>query len=282
MGWFWSSPSSSAVSSGVKPTETPPLPTTTTTQPVAAPSAQQTPPTPSQSSAVSSSGDAEIQKFLELLQGDDATKKSSQSSQQQQQQQTPSPTTSSEPAGTASASVLAKYKAYIPFSSLLIKDDPTATEPEAAAAPKKTRSPTSLAMSEHCLPTTMSCRDAFDYAWHCQTPGAQFNAVYRYGTMKNCSELWDDFWFCMRTKSFGPEMKAEAVKEYYRSKEEAKYGGGQPSSEDVWESRETRVEWDSEFRQSWEGPEKVSDEEFKRMEVERRRLIREQLGLDEK
>ncbi|KAJ4388471.1 hypothetical protein N0V85_007523 [Neurospora sp. IMI 360204] len=271
MGWFWSSPSSSAASSGNKPTETSTLPATTT-QPEAAPPAQQTPPTQSPSS---SSGDAEIQKFLEMLQGDDATKKSSQP-----QQPTPSPTSSEPAAATASPSVLAKYKAYIPFSSLLIKDDPAALEPE--AAPKKTRSPTSLAMSEHLLPTTLSCRDAFDYAWHCQTPGAQFNAVYRYGTMKNCSELWDDFWFCMRTKSFSPEMKAEAVKEYYRKKEEAKYGGGQPSSEDVWESRERRVEWDSEFRQSWEGPGQVSDEEFKRMEVERRRQIREQLGLDEK
>ena len=85
----------------------------------------------------------------------------------------------------------------------------------------------------------------------------------------------------MRTKSFSPEMKAEAVKEYYRKKEEAKYGGGQPSSEDVWESRERRVEWDSEFRQGWEG-EKVSDEEFKRREMERRRMVREQLGLDAK
>lgn len=206
-----------------------------------------------------------------MLQGDDSNK----SSQPSQQQPTPSSTSSEPP---AAPSVLAKYKAYIPFSSLLIKDDEPEPEPE---LPKKTRSPTSIAMSEHCLPTTLSCRDAFDYAWHCQTPGSQFNAVYRYGTMKNCSELWDDFWFCMRTKSFSPEMKAEAVKEYYRKKEEAKYGGGQPSSEDVWESRERRVEWDSEFRQGWEG-EKVSDEEFKRREMERRRMVREQLGLDAK
>lgn len=88
----------------------------------------------------------------------------------------------------------------------------------------------------------------------------------------------------MRTKSFSPEMKAEAVRDYYRKKEEAKYGNGQPSSEDVWESREKRVEWDSEFRQGWErgvgGMGGVSDEEFKRRELERRRMIREQLGLD--
>ncbi|KAK1774812.1 hypothetical protein QBC45DRAFT_423886 [Copromyces sp. CBS 386.78] len=273
MGWFWSSPSSSAASSG-KPTETStPTVTTQSAAPPAQP--QQTPPpppTPSPSSS-SSAADTELQKFLEMLQGDDAAKSS-----QPSQQPTPS-STSSEPAATASPSVLAKYKAYIPFSSLLIKDDePTPSEPE---IPKKTRAAASLAMSEHCLPTTLSCRDAFDYAWHCQTPGSQFNAVYRYGTMKNCSDLWDDFWFCMRTKSFSPEMKAEAVKDYYRKKEEAKYGGGQPSSEDVWESRDKRVEWDSEFRQSWEeGTEKVSDEEFKRREMERRRLVREQLGLD--
>ncbi|KAK3392234.1 hypothetical protein B0T20DRAFT_487682 [Sordaria brevicollis] len=253
MGWFWSSPSSAA-SSG-KPTETTTSSLPPTTEPIATP-APPTPPPPTQSSTASSSGDAEIQKFLEMLQGDDKSK---------QQPQQPSTSEPSSTAVSTSPSLLSKYKSYIPFSSLFVSDEPTASEPE---PPKKTRSPTSLAMSEHCLPVTMSCRDAFDYAWHCQTPGSQFNAVYRYGSMKNCSELWDDFWFCMRTKSFSPEMKAEAVRDYYRKKEEAKYGAGQPSSEDVWESREKRVEWDSEFRAGWEGG------------VERRKMIREQLGLD--
>ncbi|KAL2133450.1 hypothetical protein VTI74DRAFT_2336 [Chaetomium olivicolor] len=129
-------------------------------------------------------------------------------------------------------------------------------------------------MSEHSLPTTMSCRDAFDYAWHCHTPGSQWNAVYRYGTVRHCSELWDDFWFCMRTKSYSPEMKAEAIKAHYRAKEEAKYGGGKPSSEDVWESREERVEPGTVFVKKFEPP-VVDDDEFNRVDAENRRRIRE-------
>lgn len=71
--------------------------------------------------------------------------------------------------------------------------------------------------------------------------GGQFNAVYRYGEMRSCSEHWDDFWFCMRTKSYSPEMREKAIRDYYRAKEFTKYGPGKPSSEDVWESREGKV-----------------------------------------
>jgi hypothetical protein len=135
-------------------------------------------------------------------------------------------------------------------------------------------------MSEHLLPTTMSCRDAFDYAWHCHTPGSQWNAVYRYGSVRTCSELWDDFWFCMRTKSYSPEMRAEAIKAHYRAKEEAKYGGGKPSSEDVWESREERVPPGTAFQAKFEPP-IMDDAEFQRMDAERRRRIREMMGIEQ-
>ena len=84
-------------------------------------------------------------------------------------------------------------------------------------------------------PTTMSCRDAFDAAFYCQSLGGQFNNVYRYGTLRSCSEHWNDFWFCMRTKSYGDADKAKVVGERYREKER-KYREG-PSSEDVWEER---------------------------------------------
>ena len=125
----------------------------------------------------------------------------------------------------------------------------------------------------------MSCRDAFDYAWHCHTPGSQWNAVYRYGGVRNCTELWDDFWFCMRTKNYGPEGRAEAIREHYRTKEEQKYGGGKPSSEDVWESREERVPVGSVFKAEFSPP-VVDDKQYRINEMERRRRIRRELGLE--
>ncbi len=134
-------------------------------------------------------------------------------------------------------------------------------------------------MSEELLPTTMSCRDAFDYAWHCHTPGAQWNAVYRYGSVRSCSELWDDFWFCMRTKSYGPEMKAEAIKMHYREKEEKKYGGGQPNSEHVWETRTEKVKPGTAFSVKFDPP--MDDEERQRLDAERRRRIRREHGIED-
>ena len=120
----------------------------------------------------------------------------------------------------------------------------------------------------------MSCRDAFDYAWHCHTPGSQVNSVYRYGSVRPCTELWDDFWFCMRTKSFDPPLREAAIREHYRAKEETKYGGGQPNSEDVWESREEKVQPGTAFQAKFEPP-VLDDAEFQRADAERRRMIRE-------
>jgi len=131
-------------------------------------------------------------------------------------------------------------------------------------------------MSETQLPTTMSCRDAFDYAWHCHTPGAQWNAVYRYGGLRNCSELWDDFWFCMRTKSFSDEARARAIQEHYRAKEQEQYGSGRPSSEDVWESRKERVAPGTAFSVPFGEAKKAGEEGMERLDLERRRREREQ------
>lgn len=126
----------------------------------------------------------------------------------------------------------------------------------------------------------MSCRDAFDYAWHCHTPGSQINAVYRYGSMRPCTELWDDFWFCMRTKSFSPAMRAAAVQAHYAAKEESKYGDGKPSSEDVWESREERVQPGTAFQAKFEDAPVLDDKELQRFDAERRRRIREEMEME--
>jgi hypothetical protein len=96
------------------------------------------------------------------------------------------------------------------------------------------------------FPQTMSCRQAFDDAFYCQSLGGQFNHVYRYGELRSCSEHWSQFWFCMRTRSKGEETKRREIEEWYRKREE-KYRVG-PSSEDVWEEREEKVDrafdWD--------------------------------------
>jgi len=71
--------------------------------------------------------------------------------------------------------------------------------------------PSNLTLEEELLPTEMSCRQAFDAAFYCQSLGGQFNNLYRYGGIRSCSENWKDFWFCMRTKSYPPELKERAL-----------------------------------------------------------------------
>ena len=84
-------------------------------------------------------------------------------------------------------------------------------------------------------PDTMSCRTAFDYAFFCQSFGGQFVNVYRYGELRSCSEHWDNFWLCMKTRPFPEEEKKKAIRNHYRKKA-IKYKTG-PSSEDVWDLR---------------------------------------------
>ncbi|KAI9831237.1 MAG: hypothetical protein M1819_005165 [Sarea resinae] len=89
--------------------------------------------------------------------------------------------------------------------------------------------------ADSLYPTEMSCRQAFDQAFYCQSPGGQFMNLYRYGNIRPCSELWSQFWFCMRTKSQPEEKKKVMIQEHYRQRA-VKYKVG-PSSEDVWEAR---------------------------------------------
>lgn len=129
--------------------------------------------------------------------------------------------------------------------------------------------PSDLTLEDSLYPTSMSCREAFDSAFYCQSLGGQFNALYRYGGIKSCSEHWSAFWFCMRTKSYAPEQRAAMVRDHYK-KRDLKYKVG-PSSEDVWEGRERKVEWGEAFSQAVEEllPGE-SDEEWNRRERERR------------
>jgi hypothetical protein len=87
----------------------------------------------------------------------------------------------------------------------------------------------------------MSCRAAFDAAFYCQSLGGMFNSVYHYGSMRDCSPLWSNFWFCVKTNRsrMSEEERQGKVLDHYRRRE-AKYRNG-PSSEDVWVQRATML-----------------------------------------
>ncbi|MCJ1340396.1 hypothetical protein MMC09_005690 [Bachmanniomyces sp. S44760] len=91
-------------------------------------------------------------------------------------------------------------------------------------------------------PTSMSCREAFDAAFYCQSFGGQFVNLYRYGGLKECSDHWSKFWFCMRTNRgfMDEEEREKRIWRYYKGQAQ-KYRTG-PSSEDCWELRTERLE----------------------------------------
>jgi len=78
----------------------------------------------------------------------------------------------------------------------------------------------------------------------------------------------------MRTKSYPPEAKAEVIREHYRAKEKAKYDGGSPSSEDIWESRKELVPPGTAFQTKFAL--QRDDAESQKVDTEVRRKIIEQ------
>lgn len=103
------------------------------------------------------------------------------------------------------------------------KDDVTPENPQSAIAP------------ESLYQDTMSCRNAFDYAFFCQSFGGQFVNVYRYGELRSCSDHWDNLWLCMKTRTWPEDLRKRAIRDHNRKKA-IKYKTG-PSSEDVWDVR---------------------------------------------
>ncbi|KAI9924528.1 hypothetical protein ASPWEDRAFT_40941 [Aspergillus wentii DTO 134E9] len=99
----------------------------------------------------------------------------------------------------------------------------------------ESQQPLSSIAPESLYPDTMSCRSAFDYAFFCQSFGGQFVNVYRYGELRSCNEHWDNFWLCMKTRSYSDEERKKAIRDHNRRKA-IKYKTG-PSSEDVWDLR---------------------------------------------
>lgn len=222
-------------------------------QPSSSPSSA-SPASPASSSSIPSSSqapnepvDPEIQKLLDLFKSDDTPKPSSSSS-------------SNQPPSAVTSWLSSKF----------------------SSAPEALPVPPLDPVSESLLPTDMSCRQAFDQAWSCNSLGGQWNAVYRHGEMRSCSHLWDDFWFCMRTKSFSGTIKENAIREHYRRKEYEKYyAPGSHSSEEIWEARKHKVAPGSAFSEAIEIAQ-VGDDEWRRLEDERRRKIRQDLGYEKK
>lgn len=84
----------------------------------------------------------------------------------------------------------------------------------------------------------LRCRDRFDYAFACQGFGGQFLHNYRYASLpRDCSEVWSEFWFCMRNKARSEEIQERMYRERRVQKDEERYGVGKRSSEDVWAMR---------------------------------------------
>ncbi|KAM7187221.1 Protein of unknown function (DUF3128) domain containing protein [Naviculisporaceae sp. PSN 640] len=257
MGWFWQSSTPSSSNPGSTAASSHP------------PSSQQTPaaspPPPAQTP-----DQIEVQKFLQSFMEQAEPKAAAPP---------PPAAAATPPAQQTTSSSSSSLSSWLPWSKPAAPEATSQTESAPPPLPPKGRSPQSRQMSEYNLPTSMSCRDAFDYAWHCHTAGSQWNAVYRYGEMRSCSELWDDFWFCMRSRNYSEEARREAIKEHYRAKEERKYGNGKPSSEDIWESREERLPVGTAFKKEFPPPVE-DDTAFRLSEIERRKRIRRELGIE--
>jgi hypothetical protein len=79
----------------------------------------------------------------------------------------------------------------------------------------------------------------------------------------------------MRTRTFPATQKSAAIKEHYRKKEEGKYSKalGRESSEDVWRTRESKLEWGEAFGEEYKEFE-GSDEEWRELQREWRAKAR--------
>ncbi|PNS19996.1 hypothetical protein CAC42_7963 [Sphaceloma murrayae] len=218
MGWWpfsssSPSPSSSSSSSSSSPLEHPSdlLPPTT-------PSSQSPPPTNRDQQA-----EAELNAFLASLESPSHS------------QATPPPTSS--PLATISPSE--------PTTSTTSTTSTTAETPSTSPHPSPYHPSGALNISPSAIrPRSMNCRTLFDSAFYCASLGGKFNDIYRFGSLQPCSEHWDAFWFCMRTKSYGEKERGELVAQYYEEREERekqRRSQGR-SSEDVWEMRTEAVE----------------------------------------
>ena len=198
MGWLWSSGGNSQESKNSSPPDVP------ATQGTPSPSSTQTPPSPPNYEKPLSRDELAEAEFQALVSGLNQSNDNSTSR-------------TSNRYSARSGSMIASS----PQTQTALSTDSDSTPPSI--------DPRDL------VPKEMSCRTAFDYAFFCQSFGGQWVNVYRYGELRDCSERWSDFWFCMRTMSYPTEQRERMIADYHRQKLD-KYKG-KPSSEDVWEMR---------------------------------------------
>ncbi|MDI1489201.1 MAG: hypothetical protein OHK93_008479 [Ramalina farinacea] len=105
--------------------------------------------------------------------------------------------------------------------------------------------PKPLLTPSHLYPSKTNCHQHFDQAFHCQSPGGQFLHVYRYGTMRNCSQHWSNFWWCVRTnRGYGSSKteREDKVRRRYWEQDQRTRQRREGCSEDVWRQRRYRVD----------------------------------------
>ncbi|KAG0173350.1 hypothetical protein DFQ30_008223 [Apophysomyces sp. BC1015] len=85
---------------------------------------------------------------------------------------------------------------------------------------------------------TCSASQTFDSVWQCYTLGAQAMHYYRYGEKKDCSIRWEDFKFCLTTKTKSNEVADKMLRQREQEKEKTKKR--QRNSEEVWEARDLK------------------------------------------
>lgn len=188
----------------------------------------------------------------------------------------PKPTIATEASKTAAPSADSEFEALVasfdkPASNTSKSSSNTVTYNEAVtSAPKET--PTHYVPSpsgsieqqsasdgpldispEALYPRTMSCRQAFDQAFYCQSLGGKFNDIYRYGELRSCSDNWNAFWFCMRIKALPDLERQERIKEFYQAKDEQNKSE-KGSSEAIWELRTEPVK-----KAFWRNPDEVTE-----------------------
>ncbi|KAI1109478.1 hypothetical protein F5Y14DRAFT_432389 [Nemania sp. NC0429] len=283
MGWLWSSGPAPATRTTTTTTEGNPRDfSTRTTTSTATTESQSAPKAPEPTTY----SDPEIAKFLAQLQAEFGSPKpptqttvpGPRAADASPNPQEPAPASSSSSWWPSLGSSSHPTQATTPSTPTPTIPSSPSSQAQAAADPTPNRLDP---VSEALLPTTMSCRSAFDAAFHCNSLGGQWLSVYREGGVRSCSEHWDDFWFCMRTRAYSGPAKADAIRDHYRRKEVARYHApGKPSSLDVWEARTEMLPPGTAFSRPYVKPD-VSDEEWRLREMEYWRAVREGLKAEE-
>ncbi|KAG2220567.1 hypothetical protein INT45_008748 [Circinella minor] len=84
-----------------------------------------------------------------------------------------------------------------------------------------------------------SISQTFDNVFQCYTLGAQAIHYYRYGEKKDCSSYYEDFKFCLSTKTKSNQVGDSMIKKRELEKQVQKKQ--LRSSEEVWEARDLKV-----------------------------------------